>query len=103
MERYDEVFWTKRIAEQQGLGQGVTDYCRRHGLSRYTFHRWRKRLSTIGAPGLVEIRNTSREVTTGGLNPVELHVGADIVLVFRGMPDPQILAGFVLALRRAEG
>ena len=103
MKRHDALFWKKRIAEQQERGQSVADYCERHGLSRFTFLRWRRRLARDVVPGFVELQKIAAEGKAGGCDAaLELRIGADIVFIFRAMPDPQVITEFAVALRRAE-
>jgi hypothetical protein len=37
-------YWSKLIAEQQASGQKALPFCREHGLSQYSFYKWRERL-----------------------------------------------------------
>ncbi len=40
-----EVFWRGHISKQRVLGVTGSFYCREHGLSESSFHRWRRRLA----------------------------------------------------------
>ena len=40
--------WAERIAAQQRSGISVTQFCKEHGLSGYSFYAWRKRLQEAG-------------------------------------------------------
>jgi hypothetical protein len=55
--------WAERIAEQQRSGISVTQFCKDHGLSGYSFYAWRKRLQEAGQVrfALVDRRPRSQE------------------------------------------
>jgi hypothetical protein len=36
--------WRERIAEQEGSGVSVKEFCKQQGLTEYSFYAWRKRL-----------------------------------------------------------
>jgi hypothetical protein len=54
--------WRERIAEQQGSGLCVKQFCKERGLSSWSFYKWRKQLREAGPVrfALVE-RRTERE------------------------------------------
>lgn len=37
-------FWTKQIRKQKQSGLSKAVYCRKHGLSKYAFYYWAKKL-----------------------------------------------------------
>ena len=40
--------WRERIAEQEGSGRSVKQYCKKQGLTECSFYAWRKRLRGSG-------------------------------------------------------
>ena len=40
--------WRERIAEQQGSGLSVKQFCKEQGLSSWSFYKWRKQLREAG-------------------------------------------------------
>lgn len=54
--------WRERMAEQQGSGLSVKQFCKDRGLSSWSFYKWRKQLQEAGPVrfALVE-RRTERE------------------------------------------
>ena len=46
---------------QAEAGTRVEDVCRKLGISEATFHRWRKRLGTLGVPEVRELRQLRDE------------------------------------------
>jgi len=103
MKRYDPEFWKKRIAEQQSRGQSVPEYCQRHGLSRGTFLRWRKRLGSDPNHALIEVS----AVATGGQGhensaSMDLCIGNDIGVRFYAMPDAETIGLIAAALKAAR-
>jgi transposase-like protein len=43
-------YWRKLIAEQQASGQKALAFCREHGISQYSFYKWRQRLRQGAEP-----------------------------------------------------
>jgi hypothetical protein len=37
-------YWSKLIAEQEGSGQKARPFCRKRGISQWSFYKWRRRL-----------------------------------------------------------
>ena len=76
--RRGKAFWRRALKEQRQSGLTQFEYCRRHDLSRSTFHRWRKRLkkhsTDIEEPGQLEF--VSVEVQR---EPVELRAGFELI------------------------
>jgi predicted DNA-binding transcriptional regulator AlpA len=38
-------YWQSHISEQEKSSVNITEYCKRSGISKDTFYRWRKKLS----------------------------------------------------------
>ena len=51
-------YWRKLIAEQQASGQKALAFCREHGISQYSFYRWRQRLRQGAVPQFAELEVT---------------------------------------------
>ena len=52
-------YWRKLIAEQQASGQKALAFCREHGISQYSFYKWRQRLRQVAEPQFAELEVTS--------------------------------------------
>lgn len=62
--------WEKLIAEQEGSGLGVPQFCREHGVCAPSFYQWRKRLR-VDDRG-VQFALVETATTASGAIPLEL-------------------------------
>ncbi len=44
MREQQRRYWSKLIAEQEGSGEKARPFCRKHGISQWSFYKWRRRL-----------------------------------------------------------
>jgi len=58
--------WTrfKLIHEHEWTGMSVIDVCRKYGVSRETFYKWRKRYSKDGMEGLKDLSRKPHNITS---------------------------------------
>jgi hypothetical protein len=95
--------WQRIVAQQQGSGWGVADFCRRHAVAAASLYAWKRRLRREAGPtpGFVAVRTAvERAGTVPGAGPgaaIELHLGGGRWLVLPPGFDAQGL-GQVLAL-----
>jgi transposase-like protein len=108
-----EARWWEIIREQQGSGQRVGEFCRKHKLAESTFYRWRrtlarregepsKRSSRMARASFVPVR-VAEEAATGSAGrmeitlagghrvrvtpPVDRRALAEVLAVLAGMTD----------------
>ena len=69
--------WAERIAAQQRSGMSVKQFCKKQGLTEYSFYAWRKRLQETGLVrfALVERRARRQECTAESVLELVLATG----------------------------
>jgi len=67
-----EAFWRGHVAAWQGSGESIRGYCRRRGLSKSSFHAWRRVLgqrdaqaSGVSSASFVEVMTSGASVLDG--------------------------------------
>lgn len=79
-------YWRARVAEQEGSGVPVAQFCKEHGISEQSFYVWRKRLREEQAVrfALVETQPGQQPPDTNSLLELilpggeRLRIGADV-------------------------
>lgn len=103
MKRQDRDFWKVRVDEQQRLGISAAEYCRRRTLQRGTFLRWRRKITGMtDAQELVEITDARPHEGHGRSAALAIRLEDGLLIRFREMPDADVVARFVSAIRAAS-
>jgi hypothetical protein len=91
-----EQFWRRHLAQQDGSGLTIRDYCLNHGLNEHSFYSWRRMISerdrraasatpaflpvaVVDAPA--PLNDPSIEIQLGGGRCVRVRNGCDRVLL----------------------
>jgi len=108
--------WRSLIEAQPGSGLGVEPYCRQHGISGSSFHRWRKLLmGATGTPSAWSKKRrrapavgtfaTVRVVEDGGEPPgesIRLRMAGGRELILPASMPAERLADLLVALERGR-
>jgi hypothetical protein len=92
--------WRERIAEQQGSGLSIKQFCKERGLTSWSFYDWRKRLREAGPVrfALVERRRLP-EPCSGSNAEMEVVFATGERLKIRSGVDAATLRMVIEALR----
>jgi len=88
--------WNKHLKDWSASGRTQVDYCREHGLSRYQFQYWKKRLHPE-KPAFIELRMSGENDKQP--TPLRVMVGGCQVAVERDF-DPVALQQLIGVLSR---
>ncbi|MBX3356608.1 MAG: transposase [Phycisphaeraceae bacterium] len=94
---HDHAHWRRLLREQRRSGLSIVEFCRVHGVSPSSFHRWRRMLAGDGSashrrddrPSFVElaappsISGPGVVITIAGGRRIEIASGADEAWVAR--------------------
>ncbi len=83
-----ERVWRERVADQQGRGESIREFCRKRGLREASFYHWRR-----------EIRLRDRE--TAGKDGTPVLAPVVVVNEATGQPTPRSAATGLLATTRS--
>lgn len=79
-ERKSKEFWQGHVAAFDASGERRAAYCRRHGLSFWTFDGWRRRLRDNAAPEPALVPVMVESPCSPRATVIEVRVGSDVCL-----------------------
>lgn len=91
--------WRERIAEQQGSGLSVKQFCNERGLSSWSFYKWRKQLRESGPVRFALVERRGRHEASSPDADLELLFATGERLRIRSGVDGATLRTVVEALR----
>ena len=93
--------WRERIAEQEGSGLTVQQFCKEHGVSTWSFYTWRKRLreSESGGVRFALVDRAAAQIELGNTADLEVVFATGDRLLIRSWADTTILRTVLRALR----
>jgi len=99
-----EKYWRDAIAEADGSGQSVREFCRQRGLKENLFYSWRRELrvrdsEAIGRPGFVELLRPAASNGAG----VSIRVDGRIEIVVQRGFDREALKAVLACMGAASG
>jgi len=99
--------WTPIVAEWRTSDLSVAEFCRRKGLSQWTFRYWRKKAEAKGAgrlrrastpPPATRVSFVSARLVEAGPTPIEVALSGGRSLRVRGDFDEAVLRKLVTTL-----
>ena len=91
--------WSRLIAEQEAIGQGVSAFCQERGIKKNSFYRWRKRLEENQPVRFALLEPKEEEIAARAFGLEVILTSGERLRVFNGV-DAATLRLVLDAVRR---
>ena len=93
-----EKYWQKQIARHSRTTLSQREFCKRNGLSYWSFNSWKRRLSEINSSSLVEIPSNRIKNLSESPSGIELVINQSITIKLSSGFDHDLLRDIISAL-----